>query len=118
VKLALDHHYSTKIASRLRENGHDVVAVVERGWETEADEILLTLCHEEGRALLTNNVRDFAAITRRWAAEGRPHSGLIFTSDSSLPRSRSTIGRYVQMLQQLLESVPHEDAFVDRVHWL
>ncbi len=118
MKLALDHHYSTKIASQLRENGFDVVAIVERGWETEADEVLLTLCHDERRALLTNNVRDFVVIARRWAAEGRAHSGLIFTSDASLPRSRLTIGRYVEVLEQLLHSLPGEDAFIDHVHWL
>jgi hypothetical protein len=78
----------------------------------------LTLCDGEERVLLTNNVADFAVIARRWAAEGRRHSGLIFTSDSSLPRGRSTIGDYVSLLERLLNSNVRGDAFVDRVHWL
>jgi hypothetical protein len=118
VRLALDHHYSTRIAIGLRDRGHDVVAVVERGWETEEDEPLLELCEAEERALVTNNVGDFAVIARRWAAQGRQHAGLIFTSDGNLPRGRETIGRYVDALGELLAVHDADDAFVDRVHWL
>lgn len=118
MRLAFDHNYSTRIAVQLRERGHDVVAVVERGWDSEADERLLALCGEDKRALVTNNTRDFVVIARRWAVEGRRHSGLVFTSDASMPRSRQTIGRYVEALDRFLRSMPGDDAFADRVHWL
>jgi len=118
VRLALDHHYSTVIAHRLRERGHDVVAAVEKGWETEDDDPLLALCMGEQRALMTNNVADFAVIARRCAAEGRRHSGIVFTSDASFPRSKATIGRYVAALHDLLQANTSDEAFVDRVHWL
>jgi len=118
VKLALDHHYSTAIAALLRERGYDAVAAIERGWETEDDEPLLALCDQEQRALMTNNVADFAVISRNWAVEGRRHAGLIFTSDASMPRNRDSIGRYVEALAEMLRSNPGHDAFVDRVHWL
>lgn len=118
MKLALDHHYSPAIAAQLRERGHDVTAALERGWEAEEDEPLLELCDREQRALLTNNVADFTTVMRRWAAEGRRHSGLIFTSDASMPRGRDTIGRFVRALAELLRSNPGDDRFKDRVHWL
>lgn len=118
MRLALDHHYSTQIAIQLRERGHDVVAVVERNWETEGDETLLELCHEEARALLTNNVGDFAVIARRWSAQGDHHSGLVFSSDTTMPRGRNTIGRYVSALDELMSANPADTAFVDRIHWL
>ena len=118
VRLALDHHYSPSIALKLRDRGHDVVAAIERAWETEDDESLLVLCRQEQRALLTNNVADFATIARRWAVQGRPHSGLVFTSDASMPRTRRTIGRDVTALHKMLEANPTADSFVDRVHWL
>ncbi len=118
MKLALDHHYSPAIATELRGRGHDVIAVAERGWETEDDASLLSLCRQELRALLTNNVVDFAVIARRWAVEGRQHSGLVFTSDVSMPRSRRAIGSYVTALDGLLRANPADDALADRVHWL
>ena len=118
MKLALDHHYATGIAVKLRARRHDVVTAMEQGWETEDDESLLALCSQEQRALLTNNVADFTMIARRWAVEARVHHGLVFTSDSSLPRTRHTIGRYVTALDKLLDANPNDDGFVDRIHWL
>lgn len=118
VKLALDHHYSTAIATELRGRGHDVIGVAERGWDSEDDASLLSLCLEELRALLTNNVSDFTTIARRWALEGRGHAGLIFTSDSSMPRTRAVIGLFVKALDELLEAHSDDGAFNDRVHWL
>jgi hypothetical protein len=118
VRLALDHHYSTQIAVQLRKRRCDAVAAIEQGWETEDDESLLSLCADESRTLLTNNVADFAVIARRWALQGRHHAGLIFTSDSSLPRGNHTIGRYVTALHTLMRANPAEHAFIDRTHWL
>lgn len=61
---------------------------------------------------------DFAVIARQWQAQGRSHQGLVFTSDHSMPRSRNTIGRYVELLAALMTDNPGDDSFVDRVHWL
>lgn len=118
MKLALDHHYSSQIAIQLRKRRCDVVAAIERGWEEEEDEPLLSLCADESRTLLTNDVADFTVIARRWALQGRHHAGLVFTSDVSLPRSRHTIGLYVTALQGLMRGNPGDDAFTDRIHWL
>ncbi len=118
MKLALDHHYSSRIAVGLRDLGHDVITVSERGWEAETDEDVLALCLGEQRALLTNNVVDFAVIVDRWALEGRSHAGLVFTSDKSMPRSSDWIGQYVITLDDLLQFVPGEDASTDQVWWL
>ena len=118
MRLVLDHHYSPAIARTLREQGFDVVAAIERGWETEDDEALLDICDKEQRALVTNNVADFTVIVRDWAFEGRRHSGLIFTSDVSMPRGRQTIGRYIEVLAELLRTNPRDDAFTDRIQWL
>lgn len=118
MKIALDHHYPRAVAEQLRVIGHDILAAVERGWEREDDESLLALCESEQRVLVTNNVSDFAVIVQRWTAQSRSHAGLIFTSDSSLPRTRGTIGAYVKLLDALVTEYADSDAFVDRIHWL
>lgn len=118
MKLAFDNHYPPPIAVKLRELGHDAVTAVEQGWDRAPDEALLRLCEHERRVLLTNNVDDFTRLAREWAGDGRSHAGLVFTSDSSMPRSKRMIGRYVRALDSLLQANPAPDAFVDRVHWL
>lgn len=94
------------------------MAVIERGWEQEADESLLAICNEEARALLTNNVGDFVAVVRLWAVESRSHPGLIFTSDASMPRHRDSIGGYVAALDEVLRLHPEIEALRDRILWL
>ena len=119
MRLLLDEQYSREIAEQLRERGHDVTAVKEHP-ELEGidDEPLLRQARDDRRALLTNNVRDFAPLARQWAAGGEDHAGLIFTSDESMPRSRNTIGLYVERLSELLHANPDDDAFRNRVEWL
>lgn len=118
MRLVLDHHYSPAIARQLRDLGHDVIAAVEAGWERQDDASLLELCAEQQRALLTNNVADFVALARRWSTGGLEHLGLVFTSDVSMPRSRHTIGRYVDALNQLLDRYPDDDALRGQIQWL
>lgn len=118
MNVAIDHHYPAAIANALQQHGHDVVTALERGWDREDDEPLLALCTAESRTLLTNNVADFVVIAQRWAADGRPHAGLIFTSDASLPRTRAMTGRYVELLERLLRMKPGERDMLDRIHWL
>lgn len=118
MKLALDNHYSPAIARALADQGLDVVTAVGKGWQTEPDGSLLDLCRGERRALLTNNVADFVALANDWRATGRTHSGLIFTADAALPRTRATIGTFVRLLGDLMRANPDDDALADAVMWL
>jgi predicted nuclease of predicted toxin-antitoxin system len=118
VRLLLDEHYSDQIAQQLRARGHDVVAVSKRPWRGEHDEALLEIAVRERRALLTNNVRDFVAIARRWSEGGQEHYGLIFTSDARMPRNSRSLGLYVRVLGRLLEQHPADAALANQVRWL
>lgn len=118
MKLLLDEHYANEIAVQLRATGHETVTVSERRLNGTDDEPLLALASSEGRALLTNNARDFLPIVARWATSGRGHCGLLLTSDSSMPRGKDSIGLYVATLSELMQANPGARALENQVRWL
>ncbi|HEY8684415.1 MAG TPA: DUF5615 family PIN-like protein [Chloroflexota bacterium] len=77
MRVLLDVHVSgRKVARRLRELGHDVLAVDEdRDLDGVDDEELLKLAEQEHRILVTFDVKDFSRITRDWAARQVSHGG-------------------------------------------
>jgi hypothetical protein len=118
VRLLLDEHYTDAIVRQLRAAGHDADSVSERKLKGLEDEPLLELCDRESRALVTNNVREFVPLAREWAAAGRDHAGLIFTSDASLPRHKGTVGRYVTLLAALMTENRPRRALGNQIRWL
>jgi hypothetical protein len=119
VRLCLDEHYSPRIAADLCELGHDVASVKERPeLESLPDAELLAVMTTEKRALLTENVHDFAPLIRQIAADGHDHYGIVYSASASMPRSRNTIGLFVTTLGELLQRFPGDDDFVNRTEWL
>ena len=118
MKLLLDEQYSTDIPAQLRAGGYDVVSVHDLGLAGIADRPLLEAAVGAERALMTNNVRDFAPLAAAWAAEGRDHNGLVFASDPSSPRARNTIGMFVNALEELLDAEPSAGGLKNQVRWL
>jgi predicted nuclease of predicted toxin-antitoxin system len=106
VRLLLDEMWTPAIAEQLRALGHDVEAVTTRSDLVKAaDRALLAVARTEGRAIVTENIRDF----RRWAAEaiaeGDGHAGIVLTVPSKYPRrGNRAIGRVVDALVDLLEA--------------
>ncbi|HLX31185.1 MAG TPA: DUF5615 family PIN-like protein [Gaiellaceae bacterium] len=119
MRLCLDEHYSPAIASQLRDAGYDVTCVKERPeLESLTDVDLLATLSSERRALLTEDVVDFAPLIAQMGAVGDSHFGVIFSTHKVMPRSKRTIGRFVAALTLVLERHPGEEDFVDRVEWL
>jgi len=119
LKLLLDEHYSPQIAARLRERGHDAISVKERADLIEVpDDDLLSLMARERRVIVTENWGDFRRAMLRATESGALHSGVLFTSRKRLPRSRNTIGLYVEVLDEFLRRHPHDDALQNTHRWL
>jgi hypothetical protein len=88
VKLLLDTHHSRRAAERLRKDGHDVTAAADDPVLAELpDDELLRAATAQGRAVVTENVRDFDRIIRMWASTGEHHAGVVFTSPRRYVRS-------------------------------
>jgi hypothetical protein len=118
VRLLLDTHHSRMAAERLRSDGHDVLAASD-------DPVLASLSDEEllrgatgaGRAVVTENARDFDRIVRDWAATGEHHAGVVFTSPRRYHRGSSVYpANLVAALGALLADPPQEGE--DWVYWL
>lgn len=109
LRLLLDEHFSPAIARQLRSRGNDVVAARERvelhGLD---DRELLALATTERRAIVTENVADFAELHRQSVVRGDPHAGLVFTSPRRFPRTRRAIGRLVRGLDRLVAEGPND----------
>jgi hypothetical protein len=82
-----------------------------------ADDELLRTATLDGRALVTENARDFDRIVRTWTANGEHHAGVIFTSPRRYHRgSRSYPANLTAALRALLASPPQNPA--DWAHWV
>jgi uncharacterized protein DUF5615 len=119
VKLLLDEMYPAAIAAGLRKRGVDVVAVTERPeLRGMPDAELFVIAQEEQRAVVTENVRDFAPIADEHDARGLAHHGLVLVPPASYPRGGSrTIGAMVAALAALCGGVSGDEPTSLR-HWL
>jgi hypothetical protein len=118
VTLLLDVHHSPRAAERLVERGYDAVAAAtDQALSSMADEDLLRHASTDGRAVVTENAKDFGAILRTWASTGEQHAGVIFTSPRRFHRGSAVYPEnLVVALARLLDAPPEADK--DWVHWL
>jgi predicted nuclease of predicted toxin-antitoxin system len=118
VKLLLDEMISPKIARELRsKKDFDVQAIKSDRPDLEAvaDREIIRRIAAEQRTLVTNDVLDFQLIHNQMLAAGEEHYGLIFTSDSTMPRNKASIPLWVRALEKVLTEHPAHDALKNRV---
>jgi predicted nuclease of predicted toxin-antitoxin system len=121
VKLLLDEMISPKIARELRGRGDfDIQAIKgdRPGLEAVADWEIVRRIAAERRALVTNDVLDFQLIHNQMLTAGEEHYGLIFTSDSTMPRNKASIPLWVRALEKALTEHSANDALKNRIRHL
>ena len=119
MRLLLDEHLSPEIAVALRQRGHDVVAVAERpDLRRSADIAILAVAASEGRVVVTQNVRDFAALGARRLPSRKPHAGVVLVPRQRFRGSRSGFGLLIRALAAFLDAHPGDDELAGRVIWL
>jgi predicted nuclease of predicted toxin-antitoxin system len=107
VRLLLDEMFSPAIAAKLRELGHDVIAVADRpDLRSKSDEEVFAWASAEKRWLLTENVKDFRPIMLRALQAGPLGCGLLFTSSRAFPRSRKNPSPLITALDAWLTAGP------------
>ena len=99
------------IAGKLRQRGHDVLALDERrDLEGIEDPEVLALAARERRILVTFNVRDFAPILRQWAEEQRPHAGCILI----VGVAQHQYGLILKRVSEAIRAWPAQNQWSDR----
>jgi Domain of unknown function (DUF5615) len=116
VRAILDEQLSPQIAVLLRKAGYDVDAVADReDLVARSDRTIFEVACREGRAVVTNNVKDFRPLAAQWLAQGRMHGGLILLP-STRSRSRSAIATVAAVIETILRD--HPDGLNGRECWI
>ena len=88
MKLLFDEMHAPAVAEALRGHEIDAIAVTERDdLRGKSDVDLLLAATAEGRAVATENIKDFAVLHRHISAAGEKHSGLVYTHPRRFLRS-------------------------------
>lgn len=110
MKALLDEHLSPRIAVLLREAGYDVLAVADRhDLVACSDRAVFEAANAEGRAVVTNNIKDFRPLAAEWLAMGRTHPGLILLP-SARTRTRAAVHTLAAAVQAVLSAHPEDIA--------
>jgi len=118
LRLLLDEMLSPAVAIALRERGHDVIAVAEDpALRALPDHAVLDVARAQGRAVVTDNVRDYRPLHHRALAPGGGgHAGMVFIA--GVRRNRAAVGRIVAALEAQLRAHPGDEDLADRELWL
>ena len=111
----LDAHVSSRHVGRpLAAAGHDVLALDQNETLSRLpDEQVLVLAAEQGRVVVTHNVRHFASIARRWAEAKQSHAGVILIT---LPHA--AYGPILRGLDRAFVDRSRQEDWIDRTEFL
>ena len=116
MKALLDEQLSPHIAVLLRQAGLDVIAVAERAELVGSnDRAIFEVASSEGRAVVTNNIKDFRPLAAESLATGGTHPGLILLP-STRTRNRAAVAALATCIEQVLRD--HPDGLDDSEYWI
>jgi predicted nuclease of predicted toxin-antitoxin system len=116
MRAILDEQLSPQIAALLRKAGYDVDAVADRrDLAGRSDRIIFDAASREGRAVITNNIKDFRPLAAEWLAQGRVHAGLILLP-SARTRTHDSIAAIAAAIEIILRD--HPDGLSASERWI
>lgn len=119
MRLLLDEMLAPAIVLELQDRGHDVTAVAgDAAHEGLSDRDLLAFARAQGRAVVTNNLKDFRPLhAEALLGDGDGHFGLIFMP-GTYRRTSADVGRMADALEAKLEQFPNDHDPVNSETWL
>jgi hypothetical protein len=110
IRFMTDEDVYGHVAVQLRAVGFDAVSTPEAGRLGASDPDQLSWAAQQGRALITFNVGDFARLHYEWMSQDLHHAGLILSQQRSL-------GDVLRRLLNLSQDLSQED-MQDRLEYL
>lgn len=110
IRFYTDEDVHGVVASLLRSAGFDALSAREVNRLKESDPAQLLWSAQEGRVLVTFNVKDFARLHHEWMNQGKHHAGLV--ASRQLP-----VGETVRRLVHLGRTLSAEE-MQDRLEYL
>jgi hypothetical protein len=92
------------VVQGLRARGVDVLTTLEAGQVGATDADQLAFATEQGRAIYTFNVRDFARLHGEYLGRGQEHPGIVV-----IPDQRYSIGEKIRRLASFVHRVTAEE---------
>lgn len=113
MKLLLDVHVAKAAIGALRKAAPQVQAEHISQWRggvflRAEDAEILAACHTEKRMLVTYDLATIPDLLRRWMAEDRPHSGVVF-ADANTVRPNAP-AKVSSALASLAKDIGNADA--------
>lgn len=111
MKLLFDCHVAKATLGALRKAAPGLYAEHLAHWRGGAflragDEEILAACHEERRVLLTYDQATITDVLRLWAANERPHSGVVFADENTVkPNVPAEVASAVAVLAREIGNV-------------
>jgi hypothetical protein len=120
VRLLLDEHFSERDAEQVRLQNPSIDIVSLHQWAEGAylahdDATILAAAHEQGRVLVTRDIRTIAPLLTTMVEAGVPRGGIIFVDPRAIPEGNT--GALVRALIALYLEEQETD-WTDRVLFL
>lgn len=103
MKLLLDEMYAPALAEALRDVDVDAVTVMELGLGGRSDPDIFAAGVEHDRAILTENVGDFAHISAEHLTSGQHHPGVLIALSSRFSRRPAGVGPLVAAVRAVAD---------------
>jgi hypothetical protein len=100
------------VVQGLRARGINVLTTIEAHQRGASDQNQLAFAAQDGRAIYTFNVVDFARLHRGYLSRGAQHGGIIV-----LPDQRCSIGEKIRRLAHFVSSATAEE-MVNRMEYV
>ena len=93
MRFLLNEMWTSEIARQLRRRGLDVIAATERPrrYRGVPDDVVFARAQEDERAIVTDNVQDYAHLVAEAAGRGETHYGVVFALRPSFDRARPRV---------------------------